>query len=90
MNVSVIVDGSDTPLVELVANVNRPDLVKAGVAPNPEHGFEVCFSPEQWSPLQRGLHRLQFEAVGSPQTTPIGWDLPQSPICVYNGKPTAC
>ena len=35
MDVSVIVDGSDTPLAELVANVNRPDLVKAGVASGP-------------------------------------------------------
>lgn len=46
MNVSISIDGSSEPVAEVVADVYREDLVKAGVAPNPQHGFSYCFAGE--------------------------------------------
>jgi hypothetical protein len=43
--VRVSVSGLSTPVTPIttLANISRPDLVVAGVAPNAEHGFQIQF-----------------------------------------------
>jgi len=51
VNVTLTLDRAEVPAIEVVANIDRPDIVKAHMAPNPEHGFRACLTPEQWAPL---------------------------------------
>jgi hypothetical protein len=55
------------PVHAAVASVYRPDLVKAGVAPNAEHGFAFELPPSAAAALLApGRHLLQVFAVGTP------------------------
>ena len=45
--VHVMVTLDAAPVLTVLANLDRPDLVKAKVAPNPFHGFDAQF-PERW------------------------------------------
>eukprot|EP00946_MAST-07B_sp_MAST-7B-sp1_P001728 g1728.t1 len=52
-----------------VADQSRPDLVSAGVAPNPEHGFSLTIPQSAFSRLQsNGRHVLLVRIVGSPSS----------------------
>ena len=71
---------------ETIANLNRPDLVKAGIAVNPEHGFNFQF------PLNGGgnnaLQFINLWAIDSPSSMfPIR--LVGSPKCICDGT-TVC
>jgi hypothetical protein len=44
VEVEVYIDYSPQPVLAILANVSRPDLVKAKIAPNPTHGFSADFT----------------------------------------------
>lgn len=58
-----------------VANVPRPDLVKAGVAPNPDHGFDLTLTGAVATRVSRGKHLVTvLAAMEEPgQGVPTGW-----------------
>ena len=78
-------------VVDAVANVPRADLPKAGVAPNPEHGFVVSLPPATVKALQSGMHRVEVYASGSAEHCgQYAWKLPYNGAvgekhCVDNG-----
>jgi len=87
----VVLDSSQgPPLARVTASESRPDLVKAGVAPNPNHGFSVCFSDAQWRQVGAGKHALALSVRGSPLSTMRPWQLPLSPLCLADGKRVPC
>jgi len=91
VNVTVVLDSSQgPPLARVTASESRPDLVKAGVAPNPNHGFSVCFSDAQWRQVGAGKHALALSVRGSPLSTMRPWQLPLSPLCLADGKRVPC
>ena len=90
--VRVLIDG--VAAATAVADVFRPDLVKAGVAPNPQHGFAVLLDAAATTLLQHGTHRLAVAATSAaPGCGPFSWR-PPGPIlsagCVCDGKLCAC
>jgi hypothetical protein len=67
-------------VVDAVANVPRADLPKAGVAPNPDHGFVVSLPAVTVKALQTGVHHVEVFATGSAaHCGTFAWKLP------YNG-----
>ena len=48
----------------MLANLNRPDLVAAHVAPNPEHGFGFDVPEAIQAQLLKGDHTLQATVKG--------------------------
>lgn len=91
-NVSVWIDG--TPAAYAVANVYREDLVKAGVAPNPNHGFDILLGTNATTFLRHGNHTVAVVASSAAvQCGPYSWR-PPGPIlsegCVCNGKLCPC
>ena len=61
------VDASD--VAATLASESRPDLVRAGVAPNAEHGFSLTLPAEaREALLGKGRHVLDVRIVGSPGT----------------------
>ncbi len=46
----------------VLANVSRPDLVKKGLIPNPNHGFAVTLPSELFPPLSN--RRMDVVAIG--------------------------
>jgi len=65
--VTVLFSIDDVPVAATLANEIRTDLVRAGVAPNPNHGFTFTL-PEASSKvlLGPGAHRLSAKAIGTP------------------------
>ena len=64
---AVELDGE--PVAAALANEPRPDLVPAGVAPNPEHGFTVVLPAKAAAALRgAGRHAVGVQAVGTPGT----------------------
>jgi hypothetical protein len=90
VNMSIFIDNALDPLATVLASVSREDLVKAKVAPNPEHGLVYCFSDAEWQAISSGQHTVAVDAVGSPLTTPRGWQLPNSPLCLLHGTVVPC
>ena len=61
----VLVDGQ--AVASVLANVPRLDLVEAGVAPNPEHGFSVELPSSAAALLMGdGKHTLEVQCIGTP------------------------
>ena len=61
----VSVDGQ--AVASVLANIPRPDLVKAGVAPNPEHGFSLELPLFAATLLMSdGKHILEVHCIGTP------------------------
>ena len=61
----VSVDGQ--AVASVLANTPRPDLVEAGVAPNPEHGFSLELPAAAASTLMgEGKHVLEVRCIGTP------------------------
>jgi hypothetical protein len=92
VQVRVAVDGMG--VVDAVADVSRADLVKAGVAPNLQHGLVVTLPAATFAALQTGSHELAV--VASSAATQCGnfsWRLP-GPIlsleCVCDGELCEC
>lgn len=77
------------PVVQMVANISRSDLVKAGVAPNPAHGFNLKAGQNVAASLQHGRHTVEVLAIDCPGCGPDGWSC-GSPRCVCDGKPCDC
>lgn len=78
------------PCCSTMANISRPDLVKAHVAPNPEHGFELSLPANITSLLKTGVHMINAWVVNSPSTkdTPVRVD--GAPMCICDGAPCSC
>jgi len=77
------------PVAACLANAPRPDLVKAGVAPNAEHGFACSLPAAVIAKLQTGQHFVDVVGVGSPsceQPCKVGG----SPVCICNGRACPC
>eukprot|EP00040_Diaphanoeca_grandis_P026108 m.145642 g.145642 ORF g.145642 m.145642 type:complete len:636 (-) comp30448_c5_seq1:263-2170(-) len=71
------------PLVIAVANTSRPDLVKAKIAPDPYHGFEI---PITLASTGLSFVEMFFKKVGE-QDTNIQW----MKFCLaVNGSQVAC
>ena len=67
--VSVEVSVDALPVAAALADVARADLVPAGVAPNPEHGFTVVLPAKAAAALRgAGRHAVGVQAVGTPGT----------------------
>jgi hypothetical protein len=67
--VAVVASVDGEAVASTLADESRPDLVKAGVAPNAEHGFHVAIPKSAASRLQgSGRHVLVVKAVGSPSS----------------------
>lgn len=87
--VAVVVRVDDEPVAAAVANEPRPDLPKAKVAPNAEHGFSIHLNTNVSARLSSGSHSISVAAVGSPSTEQP-FLLRGSPICVCNGAICPC
>lgn len=91
VGVRIAIDG--VTALETVASCRRPDLVKAGVAPNPEHGLMAELGPAAVSRLHTGNHSIEVFANVSGCSTAYGWTLPpngQAKQCACDGRPCAC
>jgi hypothetical protein len=85
--VTIRVDGA--LVAAAVADKSRPDLPKAKVAPNAEHGFTVTLGENATRALCSGRHAVEAHVVGSPSSEQP-WQLNASPMCVCEGKACAC
>jgi hypothetical protein len=90
--IRVTVDGAR--VLDTTANFSRPDLPKAGVAPNADHGFNAVLSNSIVKSLQHGTHRVEVFASGSaPFCGEYAWQLPPNGKvlqCVCDGAPCKC
>eukprot|EP00729_Bicosta_minor_P028591 gene28591-5886_t len=77
-----------------MANVSRPDLPAAGVAPNPNHGISIELPAATVAALQHGVHHVRVRATGSMRGCgQYAFVLPANVnalSCVCDGKPCAC
>ena len=67
--VTIVASVDYKPTLAVLATQNRPDLPKAGVAPDPYHGFTLTL-PEAASKklLSAGEHILIVKAIGTPSS----------------------
>lgn len=87
VTVAMLVDSKQVAVI--VANVSRPDLVKAHVAPNSKHGFTLKADAEVAASLQHGNHAVEVLAVGCPGCGANGWPIGVTK-CICDGKPCGC
>ena len=93
VTVRIAVDG--TFVTDDIAKLNRPDLPKAGVAPNPEHGFFYEFDAQIVSTLQKGNHTISASAIvttniENSKEQQLMWPLPGGPFCICDGVSCEC
>lgn len=88
VSVAISVDGQAVATV--VAKLPRPDLVKAGVAPNPDHGFDVALPANIAHMLMSKRHVVGARIVGSPSCPGNGCLIGDGPSCTINGAPGPC
>jgi hypothetical protein len=88
VEVELVVGYSPQPLRRFLANVSRPDLVKAKVAPNPEHGIDVQVT----LPAAGGRKQVVelWALVARPGDTERRVRLSGSPKCWCGAAPCAC
>lgn len=72
-----------------LADVTRPDLVDAKVAPNPQHGYICALPAAAVETLQTGTHAIDVVAIGSPSTEQPQ-QLQGGPFCVSSGVESDC
>lgn len=77
------------PVAACLANDPRPDLVKAGVAPNEEHGFTCLLPAAVVAKLKTGQHFVDVVGVGSPSCEQP-CNLRGSPVCFCDGSACPC
>ena len=85
--ITIVISVDGVAAVSVLANHPRHDLVAAGVATNPEHGFSTVLPAQAaHTLLSEGRHVLAAMAIGGPNCpTPTG--LPQGyEIAVCDGK----
>ena len=70
--VNITLDGA--VITSVLANQSRPDLVPAGVAPDPNHGFTAKLPPEAVGKLRHGTHDISAIVHGHKLS-------PNSPSC---------
>ena len=70
----------------ITASLPRPDLVKAKVAPNPDHGFSFTFPANMTQGLRHGRHLIGVQAIGCPSCSAGPVPLIKSPLCLVNGQ----
>lgn len=87
VSVEIKIDGAS--IGTFVANTSRPDLVKAKIAPDPMHGFEVPLSPKQVSELAKGFHTVDVMGTGTLMTAPRR-RVEKSPACICDGAVCDC
>lgn len=78
----------------VVANASaaqpRPDLVRAHVAPNADHGFDITLPPAVAAALGAGRHVVEVAVVGGPSCPDVPCQLMSSPHCVVDGTVAPC
>lgn len=88
-SVAVSVYINNTVVAACLANEARPELPKAGVAPNPEHGFTCTLPSTILGVLQNGSHIIEVMAIGSPSSEQPS-RLRGGSLCVVDGKVSRC
>ncbi|EGD75792.1 hypothetical protein PTSG_07910 [Salpingoeca rosetta] len=88
--VTVRVDVDLQPVAYVVASLARPDLVAAGVAPDPNHGFNLQLSGTIARSLLSGNHIVDVFVVDSPMTRLQPTRVALSPMCTCNGVVCPC
>lgn len=88
VTVSVLVDARE--VARAVANTRRPDLVPAGVAPDPDHGFSIDLDSATVHALQAGHHVVDAFVVDSPLTLLQPFRIPRAPLCTCGGAVCPC
>ena len=85
VTVTAFVD--EAPVAAALASESRPDLVKAGVAPNPLHGFHVALPAAAAAQLlSAGRHTATVRVAGSPSAV-VARALPETGVVVcVDGK----
>jgi hypothetical protein len=90
--VRVTIDGQT--VLQAMANVSRPDLKRAGVAPNAEHGLHVSLGAQSLAMLEHGAHRVEVLASSTtPGCGQYAWPLPpmkSTSQCVCDGASCSC
>jgi hypothetical protein len=88
---------NDTSVFDTFANVSRPDLVPAGVAPNPQHGLVAALGADVVAALRHGVTRVRVMASGAAAGCgAYAWALPPNGLsglnhsCVCDGMPCRC
>jgi hypothetical protein len=67
--VTIVISVDGAAVMSLLANEPRPDLVTAGVAPSPLHGFTASLPVTAAATLMSvGKHSVSVAAVGTPST----------------------
>lgn len=85
VKISVQVDG--TEVASSIAKNARPDLVTAGAAPDPLHGFNMHVQLAH--KYLQGNHRIAVVVVGCP-TCVTGWTMPGGVRCLCDGATCPC
>ena len=72
--IQVTIDGKKVQ--EALANISRPDLPAAGVAPDADHGFNLVLSANVVKSLQHGTHQIHVMATSSePGCGQFAWEV---------------
>jgi|EP01046_Picozoa_sp_COSAG06_P043999 hypothetical protein len=85
VRVSVLIDG--TRVATTQANIARPDLVTAGAAPDPNHGFNLNVELDE--KYRTGHHELVV-AVDCSGCGAAGWPIPPAAGCLCDGAICPC
>ena len=86
--VTIVASVDGAPAASVLANDPRPDLVPAGVAPDPAHGFSITLPPAAAAKLMApGKHVAQVRAVGTPSASVPTALSEGSELLVCDGKP---
>lgn len=71
-----------------VAKLPRPDLVKAHVAPNPDHGFTIPLNGTVASKLEGKVTVMVWVTDALNKAPGVALAVP--PLCLCDGKPCKC
>lgn len=91
--VEILVDYGSEPVLTLVANQSRPDLVAAKVCTNAAHGFKGSLPAAVAARLSKGKHVVDVYTAADPNAGPLPRPrtrLNSSPQCVCDGAPCGC
>ena len=83
LNISIWINGAAQKTV--VANVTRDDIVAAGVAPSPDHGFEAVVSVPSSGTVRISVYVEHCPSAGGAQR-----ELEGSPQCLRDGVVSPC
>lgn len=96
VSITVSVDGQPV-MKNILANVSRPDLVAAAVAPSVNHGFVIDLPIADCQALLHGKHKLSVQGAvlqsprqGARREVAVPFELQGSPRCLCDFVPCAC